>query len=210
MVTERPMPGGGQRNLWAAIQKMPAQFRRYLVGIGVFGAGDFSHTLLILAATQILRPSWGPTRAAQFAALLYVLRNVSYALFSFPVGALSDRLNRRSLLTAGYVVAAAVMTAFGLLFAFPVSVEPTLFVLFLGAGLFIATEDALEGALTADLVPDETVRATAFGLLGVVNAAGDLVSSLVVGALWVVAPWTAFAYAAVVMLAGSIVMGTYR
>ena len=36
---------------------MPPPFRRYLIGIFVFGCGDFSHTLLILYAVQALTPT---------------------------------------------------------------------------------------------------------------------------------------------------------
>jgi len=42
------------------LKQMPPRFRRYLLGVGLFGAGDFAHTMLILAATQLLTPSWGP------------------------------------------------------------------------------------------------------------------------------------------------------
>ena len=31
---------------------MPGPFRRFLVGVGIFGMADYARTLLILAATQ--------------------------------------------------------------------------------------------------------------------------------------------------------------
>lgn len=37
-----------------ALSQMPGTFRRYLFGVGLFGAGDYAHTLLILAASQLL------------------------------------------------------------------------------------------------------------------------------------------------------------
>jgi hypothetical protein len=62
---------------------LPASFRRYLSAVGIFGIGDFAHTLLILAATQLLTPRMDVLRAAQVAELLYVGRNVVQTLASY-------------------------------------------------------------------------------------------------------------------------------
>ena len=78
------------------------------------------------------------------------------------------------------------------------------------AGFSIAVADALEGAMTADLVSDP-LRGTAYGVLGAVNGVGDLVASVVVGVLWTaVSPVAAFAYAAAVMGLGAIVLYRLR
>lgn len=47
-----------------ALRGLPDRFKRYLGAVGLFGVGDFSHTLLILAATQVLTPAmgWGRRR----------------------------------------------------------------------------------------------------------------------------------------------------
>ena len=60
----------------------PALYRRFLVAVGLFGAGDFAHTLLILLATQKLGPTLGATKATSVAVALYVLHNVFYAGFA--------------------------------------------------------------------------------------------------------------------------------
>jgi MFS family permease len=64
-----------------------------------------------------------------------------------------------------------------------VSTLPYLLLLFAAAGVFIAIEDALEGAIAAELLPAET-RGLGYGVLGSVNGVGDLFSSVVVGLLW--------------------------
>jgi MFS family permease len=72
------------------------------------------------------------------------------------------------------------------------------------AGTYIAIEDALESALTADLVPDESVRGTAFGVMGTVNGVGDLLSSVIVGVLWWwIGPLPGFVFSAIMMLLGA-------
>jgi len=65
-------------------------------------------------------------------------------------------------------------------------------------------QDTLEGATTAEMAPSDH-RGLAFGLLGGVNGMGDLISSLLVGALWTLHPAWGFGYAAACMALGSVV-----
>jgi MFS family permease len=106
LVREKRRDPNHEMRFWASVKALPANFRRFLIGAGVFGLGDFSASLLILAATQLLTPTRGLVEAAQIGALLYALRNGVYAAVSYPVGALSDRWGRHSLLALGYVVGA--------------------------------------------------------------------------------------------------------
>jgi MFS family permease len=203
LVRERRRSVGPARHLWGSVRALPGPFRRFLVGIGLFGAGDFSHTLLILAAIEMLRPAHGHLRAAQLGALLYVLRNVVSVIAAYVSGALSDRYGRRGLLVGGYVLGALVMLGFAAAFTTGQEGLGMLAVLFGLAGVFIAVEEALEGAMAADLVPATDLRGTAFGVLGMVNSVGDLVSSLAVGLLWAYAPAFGFTWAAAFMLLGA-------
>jgi MFS family permease len=188
---------------WGALRELPAPYIRFLGGVGLFGLGDFSHTLLILAAIQLLTPRYGTVRAAEIGALLYLLRNVLYAGASFPIGALGDRLDKQKLLAAGYAV--GVITAFGTAaaFAWQKTGIGTLAVLFALAGIYIASEDALEGIIPPELTSRST-RGTTYGLMGTVNGIGDLVASALVGTVWtVVSPAVAFTCAGFIMLAGA-------
>ena len=202
----RPSPA----KFWTAIRSLPKPYLRFLTGVGIFGMGDFAHTLMILAATQLLAPMHTLARAAEIAALLYVVHNVVYAGASYPIGALSDKIGRRGLLALGYVVGA--LTAAGLAAAFLKNWNSWqyLALLFALGGLYIAAEDALEGATTADLITAET-RGTAFGVTAAVNGIGDFVASTLTGFLWTaVSPVVAFAYAGVLMLAGAVVIYRVR
>ncbi|CAN7572467.1 hypothetical protein LJR245_004243 [Rhizobium leguminosarum] len=44
---------------FSTLRGRPARFKRYLSAVGIFGIGDFSHSLLILAATQLRTPCMG-------------------------------------------------------------------------------------------------------------------------------------------------------
>ncbi len=195
---------------WTAIRNLPVPFRRFLVGVGLFGMGDFAHTLMIMAATQLLAPQHGFGHAAEIAALLYVVHNVLYAGASYPIGALSDRLGRRGLLALGYLTGTVTAAGLGAAFYWQLATPGFLALLFALGGIYVATEDALEGASTADLITPET-RGTAFGVTAAVNGVGDFVASTLVGALWTgVSPVAAFAVAGVLMLAGTVVIYRFR
>jgi MFS family permease len=188
-----------------ALAGMPATFRGYLKGVGLFGIGDYAHTLLILAATQLLAPVHGLAKAAMFGGLFYVLHNVVYALSAYPVGAAADHFrNHRRLLGAGYATSVAVPLLLMLAFRQGQASMALLALIFSLAGLVNGIQDTLEGATTADLVP-EAHRGLGFGLLGAVNGIGDLISSLLVGALWTLHPLWGFGYAAAFMALGATV-----
>lgn len=180
----------------------PGAFRRYLTAVGVFGAGDYAHTLLILAAAQLLAPVHGAARAAILGAGLYVWHNGIYALAAFPAGALADRFGHRRILALGYTVSVAVPLILVGCFARGVASFPLLVVVFALAGLVNGVQDTLEGAAVAGFVP-ESERGFGFGLLGAVNGFGDLASSFIVGALWTLWPTLGFGYAALMMAAGA-------
>jgi MFS family permease len=203
LVRERPFKAKQKKSFLIGLQTLPAGFRKFLVGVGIFGAGDFSHTLLILYATKMLAAQYGMARAASIAVILYTLHNVFYAGSAYLSGWLSDHLpHRRSVLAAGYGL--AVLTA--LLLCTGTHSLRLLGAIFVLAGLYIGTEEALEDSVAAEIVPREQ-HGMAFGTLAAVNAVGDFLSSLLVGTLWSsFGVGTAFGASAVLFAAGAILI----
>ena len=192
-----------------ALSQMPRAFRRYLLGVGIFGAGDFAHTLLILAATQLLAPQHGMLKSAALGGLLYVWHNVVYAAAAYPAGHLGDKLGPKRILGLGYSLGALVPIALIICFSRGGASLLFLAAIFGLAGLVNGIQDTLEGATTAHLVPPEH-RGLGFGLLGAVNGGGDLVSSLLVGALWTLRPGLGFGFSALMMALGATVVLVQR
>jgi putative phosphoesterase len=190
------------RSFRHALRDTSTQFRRYLVGVGIFGAGDYAHTMLILAATQLLTPRYGMLHAAALAGGLYVIHNVIYAAAAYPAGVLADRYGHRRVLAVGYAISVAVPLAVIACFAAPATAQPILIGVFVVAGLVNGIQDTLESAATAELVPAQD-RGIGFGLLGAVNGVGDLMSSAIVGLLWTAHPALGFGYAALCMGVGA-------
>src|SRR5208283_4374522 len=116
---------------------LPGAYRRFLVAAGLFVAGDFAHTLLILLATQKLTPAYGAARAASISMALYVGHNVFYAGFAFVAGWLADRMKKNHLLAAGYFLAALMAVCIMLL---PLNLW-SLGLIFILGGVYVAVEE---------------------------------------------------------------------
>ena len=186
----------------ASLRALPSRFWRYVMAVGVFGLGNFAHTLLVLRAVTLLTPHYGAVTAGRFGIGLYIFHNIIYAAASYPAGALGDKLSKKQLLVLGYALFAAMCIGFifadGNLFA--------LVALFALSGLYIAIVDSMERALAADLLP-LNMRGTGYGALATVNSIGDLISSSVVGLLWTfVSASSGFYYSAGMTFLGAVVM----
>ena len=203
LVRERPIAAKERKTFLRGLQTLPTSFRRFLIAVGTFGAGDFSHTLLILYATRMLAAEHGLARAASLAVVLYTIHNAFYAGSAYLSGWLSDQVrNRHVVLAAGYGLAA--ITA--LLLSVGSRSLLLLGVIFVLAGLYIGTEEALEDSVTAQMISSEQ-HGMAFGTLAAVNAVGDFLSSLVVGSLWsAFGVGAAFSFSAVLFAAGALLV----
>lgn len=198
-IPRKPQP---EIKLVASLRELPGAFWRYVGAVGIFGLGNFAHTLLVLRAVTLLTPSYGVVRAGRIAIALYIFHNIVYAASSYPIGVLGDRTSKKTLLAVGYALFGA--TCLGFLVAD--ANLPALVLLFALAGLYIAVVDSMERALAADLLPLER-RGTGYGALATVNSFGDFTSSIVVGMLWTdVSVASGFWYAAILTLAGAVAL----
>jgi MFS family permease len=203
LVRERTFAPRSNHSFLTGLRALPIPFRRFLFGVGVFGAGDFSHTLLILYASRMLAPAHGIARAASLAIGLYTVHNFFYASSAYLSGWLSDHVRKRKYVLAGGYALAGVTA---ILLCTGTHSMWLLALIVILAGVYVGTEEALEDSVAAELVPREQ-HGMAFGTLAAVNAAGDFISSLLVGALWsAFSVQAAFSASAVLFFAGAILI----
>ena len=161
--------------------------RRYLQFIAVtliFSVGNSSDAFLLLRSKNI---GLGATAIV----LAYVLYNVAYAALALPAGIRSDRVGRRPMLIAGFVIFAMVYAGFAL-----ASDAWMIWPLFIVYGAYIALIDGVGKAYVSDLVPSER-RGTAMGLYNASTGVMLLLSSVIGGVLWdFVGPAATFAFGA--------------
>jgi MFS family permease len=190
----------------ASFAQLPTNYWTYLAGVFAHGIGDFAPTLLILRAAQILAPRFCATRAAALSVGLYTFHNMINAAASYVSGVLGDRVGKRGLLAAGYLIGAIAYAGF----IFEQPTIPVLALLFALAGIHIGVAQSLEKSAAAEILPAAN-RGSGFGVLATVNGVGDLVSSVAVGALWSSVSATAgFVYAGIFALLGAILIYRWR
>jgi MFS family permease len=195
-----------RRSLLGSVRDLPQPFWKFLWAVGLFGAGDFAHSLIVFYAVTVLSPTVGIEAATATSIGLYALHNLIYAGISYPTGFLADRFNKRSLLALGYGIGA--ITA--LLLAFSNNWFPLLPLIFILSGAYVGMEETLEDSLAAELLP-QSLRGTGFGVMAIVNGLGDVFSSLSVGWLWsIFSPTVGFSFAAFLMSAGTCVIWLTR
>jgi MFS family permease len=165
---------------------------RPMLPILFFECGNTAVTLLILRATQLLTGGGRSVVAAtSLAIVIYAAHNAFAALVAFAGGHWIDRSGPRIVFGTGAVV--YVFAYMG--FAIGSHSWRFLLVAFILAGSGIGLGETSESALVARAAPDH-LRGSAFGALGGIQAAGDVVSSVTVGILYAaVSPGVAFAYA---------------
>ena len=171
---------------------------RPFIPILFFEFGNMASTLLILRATQLLNYGGrSVVTATSLAIVIYAAHNAFAAGVALAGGHWIDRAGPRVVFAVGALL---YVLAYG---GFALGSHSWLFLLvaFVLAGSAIGLSETAESALVARSLPD-ALRGTGFGVLGGVQASGDVVSSVTVGILYVAShpvafsPAVAFAYAA--------------
>jgi len=152
-------------------QPMGRRFWAFLTVVLVFTLGNSTDAFLLLRAADLGVP-------AALAPILWAMLHVVKSVSSTPGGALSDRLGRKPLIVAGWLLYAAVYFAFA-----RASASWHAWALFATYGIYFGLTEGVEKALVADLVPAAR-RGAAFGWYNLAIGLGALPASLIFGAIW--------------------------
>jgi MFS family permease len=148
-----------------------AGFRYLVIGLLVFTLFNSSDAFLLLA----LKNS-GNSDQAMIG--FYIFYNLVYALFSYPIGAMADRIGLKTMLVLGLLVFAVVYFCMGFaasFFAFGV--------LFLLYGIYAAATEGISKALISNLA-SKNETATAIGFYNSFASICSLLASTLAGVLW--------------------------
>lgn len=160
-----------KRLLKFSFKKFDTRLRVFLVIMIVFTLGNSSDAFLILRARNI-----GVSVA--LIPLLWLAFNISYFLWSYPAGILSDRIGRRKTIFLGFLIFSGCYTAFALNHS-----SFLIWLIFIIYGLYYGFTEGNLRAYVADLTASET-RATAFGIYHAVVGITLLPANLLMGFLW--------------------------
>jgi MFS family permease len=152
----------------------------------------FSEAFLLIKAAEV-------GLSARYIPLALVVMSLAYALTSYPVGALSDRIGRRGLLLSGL----AALLAADIILGYGATINTVFFGIALW-GLHMGLTQGLLAAMVADAAPAD-MRGTAFGVFSLLSGVVVLIASVLAGYLWdTQGSWATFmagaAFTAVAML----------
>jgi MFS family permease len=167
-----PMPRAFRSPLhWLALRNFPGRYWIVVLVGATFALARFSEAFLVLRAQQTgLDMAWIPA--------VMVVMSLTYALCAYPMGKLSDRLERRTLLAWGILLLVAADLVLG--------ASASTGIVFAGValwGLHMGFTQGILAAMVAGAAP-ETLRGTAFGVFNLVSGICLLFASVIAGWLW--------------------------
>jgi MFS family permease len=178
-------PVAQQSSLKISLRLLPRNLRLFIVASAVFAFGHYGYAFLLLKVLS--------TGASDSTALLYyVLFYGVYTFFTIPAGIVSDRVGRKPVIMAGYLM-------FGLLSAglTVVTGSAVLPVFFAAYGIFFAFIDGAQRAFIVDMAPPD-LKATALGTFHTAIGLVALPGGFIAGMLWdVYSPAHTFLFGAI-------------
>ncbi|MCY7377243.1 MAG: MFS transporter [Pyrinomonadaceae bacterium] len=154
-----------------SLKEFDGNFKRLLVVVALFTLSNSTDAFLLLRAQQAgITPAILP--------LLWMFLHLSKVFSSLIFGDLSDKVGRKTLIFAGWILYALVYAGFAF-----VSEAWQVWTLFLIYGFYFGLTEGVEKALVADLVPNEK-RGTAFGFYNLAFSITVFPASIIFGAVW--------------------------
>ena len=182
-----------KKNFYRSVGELNGKLKYFIFVSSVFAFGNFGlYMFLILAAQKTTGSFVAPL-------LLYILFNVSYAIFLVPFGKLSDKIGRKKIIFLGYLL--FLILTIGLLFYTNVIHLAILFFIY---GLVYAITYSSQRALVGDLAKE--AKGTAYGTFHTAIGLAGIPGGILAGYFWDINPDLMFAYLSVVAFASIILL----
>jgi len=151
--------------------KLNMEYYFFLVISLLFSIGNSSDAFLILRAQNL-------GLSASLVVLAYMIFNISYSLFSTPIGFLSDKIGHKNTLILSFALFSFIYYFFG--FANSVFYVWILFPLY---GIFMSLNEGISKAYISTLIENE-YSGTGLGIFYTSTGIFTLFSSIIAGLLW--------------------------
>jgi MFS family permease len=149
----------------------PLMYRKVVIGLLIFALFNSSDMLLLLKVKQ-------SGMADTHVIGLYIFYNLIYALSSFPLGAIADKLSMKTVFTLGLVLFAAVYAGMALTSNFYIYL-----LLFFLYGLYAAATEGIAKAWISNITDPKDI-ATAIGSFAAFQSLAAMIASSVAGLIW--------------------------
>jgi MFS family permease len=159
------------------------EFRKVVPGLLLFALFNSSDIFLLLITKETIGNNtlsfWGATFYADTITIAaYVFYNLVYAVASYPMGILADKLSYKKIILLGFGLFTIVYGGF----AFHPSIA-VIFILFMIYGFYAAATEGIIKAWVTNLAHKENT-ATAIGFYTSCESICALLASIIAGALW--------------------------
>ena len=186
-----------RRGFISALATLPRDLKVFILIASLFSLANFSYMFFVLRA--------GSGGDIVTAIGLYVLFNIFFALFAYPIGKRADSVGKRRVLICGYVLFALVSLAF--VYYSDIYAMILLFILY---GISYAAVKGVERAYVVDMSPSE-LKGTSLGAFQLVTGLAALPASIVAGYLWdAFSPEATFMFGAIVAGAAAALLALLR
>lgn len=149
----------------------PGAYKKLISGLLVFVLFNSSDAFLLLYLKEVLQSD-------QAMIGFYIFYNISYALLSYPLGHLADRIELKNMLLVGFSIFIVVYAAIG----FSTDWWSFVIIFFLYA-IYAAATEGTSKAMITNLVPKEET-ATALGFYNSLASICTLLASSLAGLIW--------------------------
>lgn len=149
----------------------PAEYKMLLTLFAIFSLANSSDVFLILKSRDIAKTD-------TTAILGYVFYNIIYAVSSYPMGILADRLGKKRIFIFGLYIFSIVYFGFALNTSFYF-----MWLLFTLYGIYASATEGVSKAWISDLVENK-YRGTAIGLFTGTTSIAVMLGSVLAGFLW--------------------------
>ncbi|MFH1014918.1 MAG: MFS transporter, partial [Nitrospirota bacterium] len=147
------------------------RFKAFVAIATLFAIGNSSDVFLILKATDTgIKETQIP--------IIYLCFNLVYALTAIPAGILSDRIGRKRIILAGFILFGFIYWGFA-----NASEQKHIWGLFLLYGVFMGLTEGIQKAYLGTIIP-EKFRATGYGIYNTFTGLAIFPASVAGGWLW--------------------------
>ncbi|MEM4268105.1 MAG: MFS transporter [Candidatus Woesearchaeota archaeon] len=180
------------KNTKISLKGLNKNFRKFIIVTSLFSLANFSYAFFILRASSL-------KVAIALIPVVYLASNIAAAAFSLPAGYLADRLGRKRMLFAGYLLFGGLCAGFAFAFS-PVHA----WILFIAYGIALAIIDTVSRTFASEIAGERT-RGIAIGTYHAFIGIMLLPANIIIGIIFKnLGEFFGFLYAATISLIAAI------
>jgi MFS family permease len=149
----------------------PMQYKILVYLMTIFSLVNSSDVFLILKSKNI-------SSSDTLAIAGYIFYNIIYAVSSYPIGLLADKIGKKKVFIIGLLIFSVVYFGFAFL-----NSSALIWILFALYGIYASSTEGVLKAWVSDLVPDQN-RGSAIGLITMSSSFAMMIGSIAAGFLW--------------------------